>query len=95
MKIFGLLSMLGLISVMTVILTAMSADVAARLSLEDRTPLAGPTVSAAEAPPVGAAADSPTQLASEAPAAEVPRKKGKKRSLAACARVTSTCWSST
>ncbi len=87
--------MLGLMSVMTVMLTAMSSDVAARLSVADRAPLAGPTVSAEEAPSVGAAADSPTLLASEAPAAEVPRKKGKKRSLAACARVTSTCWSST
>ena len=87
--------MFGLMSVMTVMLTAMSADVAARLSLADMTPLAGPTVSAAQAPSVGAAADSPTQLASEAPAAEVPRKKGKKRSLAACARVTSTCRGST
>ena len=95
MKIFGLTSMFGLMSVMTVMLTAMSADVAARLSLADKTPLAGPMGSAAEAPPVGAAADSPTLLASEAPAAEVPRKKGKKRSLAACARVTSTCWGST
>ena len=87
--------MLCLMSAMTVMLTAMSADVAARLSMADTTPLAGPTVSAAQAPSVGAAADSPTQLASEVPAAEVPRKKGKKRSLAACARVTSTCWSST
>ena len=87
MKIFGLLLMLGLMSVMTAMLTAMSADASARLSLADKPRLVAPIVSA---PDVADA--SVTQLASPKPATQTPRKKIKKRSLAACARVTSTCW---
>ena len=94
MKLFGLLLMLGLISVMTAMLTAMSADASARLSLSDKPRLVAPTATAADAQSVGMTTTSLTQQTATTSAPETPRKKTKKRSRAKCARITGTCWGS-
>ncbi len=91
MKILGLLLMLGLMCVMTAMLTAMAADASARLSLADKPP-AAPTLSVANASPVAFTAASLTPLAAPTPDTKKTRAKAKKRVRATCARVTSTCW---
>jgi hypothetical protein len=87
MKLFGLLLMLGLISVMTAMLTAMSADASARLSLADKPRLVAPTINAADA-----SSASLTRLTPQTSTSETPRKKTRKSSRAKCARITGTCW---
>lgn len=79
--------MLGLISVMTAMLTAMSADASARLSLADKPRLVAPTVTAADTPSANA-----TQITQQTTTNEPPRKKTRKSSRAKCARITGTCW---
>ncbi len=84
--------MLGLISVMAAMLTAMSADASARLSQADKPRLVAPTVTAADTQTVGMATTILTQQTATTSAPETPRKKTKKRSRAKCARITGTCW---
>ena len=92
MKMFGLLLMFGLMAMMTAMLSAMAAEATARLSFADQPRLVARTVSATDPSSAAATAADPTQLATPTPATETSHKRLRRRSLATCARVTSTCW---
>lgn len=92
MKVFGLFLMLSLIAVMTGMLTAMSADASARLSLVDKSRLSTPMVTVADGARNRLSETGSTSVSDQSLKVETPRKNAKKRSRSKCARVTSTCW---
>ncbi len=96
MKVVGLFLALGIIAMMCVMLTTMSANASVQASLAKTIPLvnmdsAAPANSVTMESTMGVT-EQKTRLDSQDLSAVSPRKNTRKRAINRCARITATCW---